>query len=185
MSGLDNILKKISQDAQEAAAKIEKDASDKAELEKAKVIEEANAEGARILAEADVLAQRTKEQIVTGTGLKVRNEKLTAKQEIIDRVFAESLKRLNNMEFDDFENFIAAFLSKAEIKQGDSVILPEKYLGLNTSKISAKLSPYTGERTVTGGFILVSGGIEQNNTFAALLDFNKSDLEPLVIKELF
>lgn len=185
MSGIENIIKKISEDTQQKAGQIIKAAEDKAEADKQKIIEEANREKDRIISDAELAASRLKEQIVTGKNLEVRDLKLAAKQQVIDKVFAESLSRLNNMDVGEFEKFVCDYCAGAEIKNNDQIILPDKYIGIDVKKINPMLTLYTGERSIDGGFILISGGIEQNNTFSALLDYYKSELEPEIIAKLF
>jgi len=185
LSGVENITNKILKDAEAKATSIIQAAEEKAALDKQSIIDQAKREEERILAEAKVLTARSKEQTITGISLAIRNQKLEAKQQIVEKVFSESLKRLNDMEWDDLKKFIAAFCESTTIKENDQIILPDKYKDVDVKSIDSRLSPYSGDRSVANGFILVSGGIEQNNTFSALLDFYKNDMEPEVISMLF
>lgn len=185
MSGIENITKKISKDAELKAGQIISQAEEKALSDKQILIEEANREKDALIADAELAASRLKAQIIAGKNLEMRDKKLEAKQKIIDKVFSESLARLNDMDQGDFEKFVGDYCKNADIKNDDRIILPGKYDGIDVKKINPQLTLYTGDRSIKGGFILISGGIEQNNTFSALLDFYKSELEPEIISELF
>lgn len=185
MSGIDNIIKKISKDAELKADQIILQAEEKARSDRQSLIEKANREKDALVSDAELSASRLKAQIIAGKNLELRDQKLDAKQKIIEKVFSESLDRLNNMDQGEFENFVAEYCKNADIKQGDQIILPNKYVGIDITKINPLLILYNGDRSIEGGFILISGGIEQNNTFSALLDFYKSDLEPEIISKLF
>ena len=185
MSSIENITDKIITDAKDKADLMIAEATKKAKSEAEIVTAEANREKERILQEARALATRQKERIVASTNAEIRDKKLEAKQKAIDGVFAESLIRLEAISPDEFAGFAADFCKNAGIKEGDLIIFPEKYKGMDTKKIHPKLAPYVGERSVSGGFVLISGGVEQNNTFSALLDFLRDDIEPELVSILF
>jgi len=185
VSGLDKVIKKIQSDAEAKAVSIIREAEAAADKAKQEIIDKANKDAARILTEAELAATRLKEQIKSGNSLEIRNKKLAAKQKVIDKVFADALTALIGISQAEFEKFVASYCKDAVIKDGDQIILPEKYKSADVKKINPKLTVYTGNRNINGGFILISGGVEQNNTFAALLDYYRNDLEPLVISKLF
>ncbi|MCL1793378.1 MAG: V-type ATP synthase subunit E [Oscillospiraceae bacterium] len=185
MSGIENIIGKITEDAKTKAAQMIAQATHKANLEAETAAKSAKGEAARVLEQAGVLASRRKEQILAKTRAETRDKKLGAKQKAIDKVFAESLERLKNLPQGEFERFVSGACKIAGIREGDQIILPEKYKKTDIKKIDPRLSLYAGERAAESGFILISGGFEQNNTFSALLDFIRNDIEPEVISLLF
>ena len=185
MPGIENITDKIIEDAKTKAALEIAGAKQKATETAKAAAEEANREKGRILEEAKALAARRKEQIAAKTAAEIRDRKLEAKQKAIDGVFAESLARLEALGPDEFESFAAGFCKNAKIKQGDFIVLPEKYKGIDIKNIDPTLSLCPEKRRISGGFILVSGGLEQNHTFSALLDYLRNDIEPEVISKLF
>jgi V/A-type H+-transporting ATPase subunit E len=185
LPGIENITDKIIEDAKKKAALIIAGAEEKSLRELETVTEEAKRERERILSEAKALALRQKEQIYAKRSGEIRDKKIAAKQKTIDRVFSESLKRLENLEPGEFESFAAGVCRGADIGEGDLILMPEKYRDTDIKKIDARLSLYSGERQVSGGFVLISGGVEQNNTFSALLDFKRNDIEPKLISILF
>jgi len=87
MSNLDNLVQKILDDAKERANAIIEDANKvKEEVIDAKV-REANEKKEKIIERATAEAELLKERVISSAELKVRNEKLKAKQTVIDRVF--------------------------------------------------------------------------------------------------
>ena len=184
MPGIENITAKILKDAEEKAGLIIEEAREKARAASRDVIAEANREKERIDSEAETLSARVAEHVVSTNILDIRNKKLQAKQTVIKKILSESLKRLCDMESGAFEKFVSSYCKDADIKDGDLIILPEKYKSIDVSKINPKLARYEGSRSVSDGFVLVSGGIEQNNTFTALLDLYKNDLAPEIISLL-
>ncbi|GHU56773.1 hypothetical protein AGMMS49975_20770 [Clostridia bacterium] len=126
-------------------------------------------------------AERLKERAIGAARLEARNKKLGAKQKQIDKVFEKALEELNNLPKEDFVKFVKA---RIDAQKGDFIAYPEKYK--LTAKDYAPATHYNGgDREISGGFIVISGGIEQNNTFSSLIDFQKNDLEQEVIKILF
>ena len=185
MPGIENITDKITRDAKIKAALMISEARQKAADEAKIITEETDRETRRITEQAGVLASRRREQIAAKTDSEIRDKKLEAKQKAIDSVFSESLRRLENLSPGELESFAADYCKKAGLKEGDLIVLPDKYGEIDIKKIDPRLSLYSGERKISGGFILISGDIEQNNTFSALLDFLRNDIEPEVVSMLF
>jgi V/A-type H+-transporting ATPase subunit E len=183
VSNLDNLTAKILADAREKAGGIAEEAKREAEAKIAEEVRAAEEEAARLVADSELEAARIAEQLIQGKTLSVRDENLAAKREMLDKVFAEALKRLNDMEKPEFEKFLAGYLSKLELS-GEELTLPAKY--------AITAVPFTGvsvvadsKRNIEGGFILSKNGIEQNHTFEALLRYYRDDLEPDVLKILY
>jgi len=184
---IENITDKILGDAKAKAELIIQEAKAKAERERSSILGEANQKQEQLQKEAKASAEQLKERLIEKNKIELRDKKLEAKQQALDMVFSKSLDRLDNMPADEFEKFLADFCDKmrAEIKEGDMIALPEKYKDIDIKKIDPRLVPYTGERLVSGGFVLISGGIEQNNTFFALLDHLRYDMESKLAEVLF
>jgi V/A-type H+-transporting ATPase subunit E len=181
---LENIISKIQEDAKTKASEIKAGAQSaaKAEAESRKAEARKKADEITALAKAD--AEKIREQALVSVNLSVRNEKLAAKQEVIDRVFAKALEELNALDDAKLSGFIRAAVRAAKIKQGDQIILP-KTSAIKPGDVDARLSEYKGNVLIDGGFVLVSGGVEQNNTFKALIEFYRNELEQDVIHTLF
>ncbi|MEG1002559.1 V-type ATP synthase subunit E [Clostridium sp.] len=198
MSNVNNLTSKILSDAEERKASILKEANE----EKAKIVSKkeaiAQSEEATMVEKAKSEAKTAKERVVSGAELKARNEKLTAKQAIIDKIFKDSIEELCKMSDEDMKNFIKNKIVNADIIGDETILLNEKgsklVNGELLKEINSELSAKgkKGELTISkeirdfkGGFILEKGGIEINNTFEDLVNSERDDLEFEVAKVLF
>lgn len=198
MSNINNLTSKILKDAEERKDSILTVAED----EKANILEKKNNSAKSLettmLDKAKIEAQARKERIVSGAILKVRNEKLKAKQAMIKEIFEKSIEELCNLSKDDFMNFVKDSILSLDLVGDEKIILNEegkrivdeslvkeinKALGLKGRKGELTIDSQT--RNFKGGFILERQGIEINNTFEALVNSLKNDLEFEVARELF
>ena len=195
MASISNLTSKILRDAEErkenilASAEEEKNKILSKKVAKAKELEK------EIIQKAEAEAKSRKERILSSASLKVRNNKLSAKQEVIKEVFDKSVDVLSSITGDDFLRFIKhTILSLGEIgeqnlilnKEGLELVDLTFIYDLNQvlgEKGSIKLSPNAGN--FKGGFILESNGIEINNTYEALVSSLKDELEFEVASVLF
>ena len=198
MSDVKNLTSKILRDAEERKESILKAANE----ERAKIIAKKEAaakmEEASMLEKAKIEAKTRQERIVSSAELKARNEKLKAKQEVIDSVFEKSINELCSMSDEDLKNFIKNMIINSDITGDENIILNEKGKSvvdnslLNTINSELKEKGKKGEltisdevRTFRGGFILEKDGIEINNTFEDLVNSSRDDLEFEVAQVLF
>lgn len=197
MSNLENLVAKIIADSQAKAKEITDAARREADVKIAEDVRAAAAEAEKIVADAHIEAARTAEQIIQGKTLAIRDENLGAKREMLDKIFAEALKRLNSMSKDEYLNYLGDYLSKLELN-GEEIILPKKYGITSVNEIMhvSKLAALFGKgpnfklcadtsRVIEGGFVLVKNGIEQNHTFESLLGYYRDELESEVLKILY
>ena len=195
MASVNNLTSKILRDAEErkesilASTEEEKNKILSKKIAKAKELEK------EIIKKAELEAKMRKERILSSAFLKVRNNKLSAKQEVIKEVFEKSIDALSSISGDDFLGFIRnSILLLGEI--GDQTLILNKdgmelvdltfIYELNQSlgeKGNIKLSPNVG--SFKGGFILESNGIEINNTYEALVSSLRDELEFEVARVLF
>lgn len=198
MSNLNNLTSKILEDAkakseeiikaaeQEAAVIVDKKLSEAREIEK-DYFEKANRE-----------AVTKKERMLSGVELKVRNEKLAAKQSVVEKVFSTAIDKLNNLSADELMNFIKDMIGSMDIYGDEKLIVPAQYRDkidaafLNDLNLSLKLKGKNGNITLSntegsfkGGFILERNGIEINCIFEALVQSMRDELEYEVAKVLF
>ncbi len=195
MADINNITSKILRDAEErkeailAEANKEKDKILSKKIAKAKELEK------EIIKTAEAEAKRRKEKAISSATLKVRNDKLAAKQEVIAKVFEESIEKLSSIKGDDFLRYIRnsilslgeigeqrLILNKEGLEQVDLTFIYELNQALG-EKGNIKLSSEAGN--FKGGFILESNGIEINNTYEALVDSLRDELEYEVAEVLF
>ncbi len=198
MSDVKNLTSKILKDAEERKESILKAANE----EKAKIIAKkqtvAKQEEAAMIEKAKIEAKTRHERIVSGAELKARNEKLAAKQSVIDSVFDQSIEELCKMSNDDMKKFIKNMILNSDITGDEKIILNKEGKSLldnsllNTINSELKANGKKGEltisdevRTFKGGFILEKDGIEINNTFEDLVNSSRDDLEFEVANVLF
>lgn len=195
MASVNNITSKILRDAEEGKDNILASAEEEKNNILSKKIAKANGLEKEIIQKAEVEAKSRKERIISSASLKVRNNKLSAKQEVIKEVFKSSIDVLSSISGDDFLRFIKhSILSLGKIgeqnlilnKEGMELVDLTFIYDLNQSlgdKGNIKLSPNIGN--FKGGFILESNGIEINNTYEALVSSLRDELEFEVANVLF
>ena len=195
MANLNNLTSKILRDAEERKDSILASAEDEKNKILSKKVAKANELKKEMLQKAEAEAKSRKERIVSSASLKVRNNKLSAKQDVIKDVFEKSIEVLSDISGDDFLRFIRnSVLSLGKIgeqnlilnKDGLDIVDLTFIYDLNQSlgeNGNVKLSPNPGK--FRGGFILEKDGIEINNTYEALVSSLKNELEFEVASVLF
>lgn len=198
MANLENLTGKILRDAEQKSNEILASAQD----EKDKIVGKRVAEAKEIessgLAKAKSEAATRKERIISNAHLQVRNKKLEAKGEVINTVFEKSVEALNQLDANTVLTYFKNAILSMNIEGDESIIVNEKtrklitkeFLGeINSSlKEAGKIGELTisdETRAISGGFILEKNGIEVNNTFEALVNSAKVDLEYEVANVLF
>ena len=193
---VNNITSKILRDAEGrkesilAAAEEEKNKILSKKVASAKELE------TEILEKAEIEAKSKRERVISGAKLKARNEKLAAKQEVIEEVFSKSVETLCKLNDREFVKFIKDSILSLNIDGDETLILNEdgnKIVSKEVvAEINAELKAIKGEIKISetigsfrGGFILEKGGVEINNTFEALVDSLKDELEFEVAQVLF
>jgi V/A-type H+/Na+-transporting ATPase subunit E len=198
MSNINNLTSKIISEAEGKKNDILKIAHE----EEAKIVDKRAAE-ARVI-EEDILnrakreAETMKERIISGAQHSVRNKKLSAKQQVIERVFERAVETLNNLSEDQYLGFVRNSVLSMELKGEYNLILNEKALNLVTqnfvNELNRDLLSHRKEFQLVftnnpgnfrSGFILERNGIEINNTFDTLLNSLREDLEYEVARVLF
>lgn len=185
MDGIENLLDKIISDGNEEIETIIKEAERekenavrKAKLESEKLIRKSEAE-----AEKEAIAQE--ENYAAQSELKLRDEALSKKQEIIDEAFKRAEERLEKLPWEVYENFLKESLAEMDFSGEEIIFLPKKYDFENLEGVRNFLSErgkdpdlkFSFERDIQNGFIVSKEGVETNNTFKSLIDYNRSDLE--------
>lgn len=198
MAGVERIKEQILQDSESKVNIILEEAKKQAELimNKAQLQANEKAESIRKKAINDSLE---KVKIANSMAeLEMRKSKLLTKQNIINEVFSKVLDRLTSLDGEEYEKLIINMLLSA-IETGDEEVvlssnrkskMSEGFINnVNQSLVSVgkkgnvKLSDKTAD--IIGGFILMSQGVEINNSFEALIRLNRDEIEPKVAQILF
>ncbi|ATD55642.1 V-type ATP synthase subunit E [Clostridium chauvoei] len=195
MSNVNNLTSKILRDSEERKGNILASAEEEKNKILSKKVNKAKELEAEIITKAELEAKTRKERILSAAALKVRNNKLAAKQEVIQDVFKKSVDKLTTLSKEEFLNFVReSILALGEI--GDQTLILNNE-GLEVVDIAfiyelnealgnngnIKLSSEAGE--FKGGFILEKNGIEINNTYEALVSSLRDELEFEVARVLF
>lgn len=192
MSNLDNLTSKILSDSEAKAAAIRTEAEHRGTAIIQEYTRAADEEKKRILEEGAREAANASEQMLLAKKLEIRDSNLNAKQELVNQVFTIAVEKLNNMNKDEYFSFLCGCLENMDL-DGEELVIPSKYhvtdLGeLNTylqskgKKGNLRLSP---DGDIDGGFLLEKHGIQNNNTFDAMVSFYRYELESEIIKALF
>jgi len=191
---VDDILKKIKADAEEAARQIISEAQEAADAVADEARAAAEARKAELRAKAEQHAQEDRNRITTLARLAARRDLLQEKQGFMDRVFDEAGKRVAEMDPDDYREFITGFL-KSSVESGDEEVL----IGETETRIdqafldsvsrdagwSDGLRLSDERRTIIGGFILRRGRVETNCAIETILRDAREKLETEVATILF
>lgn len=198
MSNLSNITSKILKDAEEKSENIISKANAEKDSMISKKVTIANELASEIVKKAEIEAKSIKERIISAAKLEVRNNKLSAKQEKISEVFEKSIDSLCSMSKEEFINFVensilsigvegdeTLILNEAGIKVIDESFIKELNSKLNARGIDGKIKLASKIREFRGGFILEKDGIEINNTYEALVEALRDEVEYEVAGVLF
>lgn len=195
MSNISNLTSKILEDAEDKKTSILNDANEQRDKIVAKKEEEASAEEKLILERAERDAAARKERIISGAELNSRNEKLAAKQKVINSVFESSVEALCNLSNEELKDFVTDSILNSGIEGNQNLILNEEGAKVITTEVlneinnklnsKATITLSSEKRNFKGGFILEKDGIEINNTYEALVSSIKDDLSLKVAQVLF
>ena len=195
MSNISNLTSKILEDAEDKKTSILNDANEQRDKIIAKKEEEASAEEKLILERAERDAAARKERIISGAELNSRNEKLAAKQKVINLVFESSVEALCNLSNEELKDFVTDSILNSGIEGNQNLILNEEGAKVITTEVlneinnklnsKATITLCSEKRNFKGGFILEKDGIEINNTYEALVSSIKDDLSLKVAQVLF
>lgn len=193
MSNVKNMTSKILKDAEAGKENILAAAEEEKNKILSKKVSSANEIAQEILEKAEVEAKSKKERVISSAKLKVRNNKLAAKQEIMDEVFEKSVDELTKLSKEDFLNFVKNTIVSMNLSGKQTLILNEEGLKfvdtafideLNKS-VNAQITLSETAGNFKGGFILENNGIEINSTYEALVSSLRDELEFEVAKVLF
>lgn len=182
MKGLDNILAKITDDAEKKADVIIKEAEKKRD----EIIESGKVKGRK---DASKILRDTREErnnILSRSSsqakLKARDMIIKAKQDKIEELLNEVLKELENLEDKDFISYIKNNLKNVNLTENDELDVPNRYReAVKASDLKVKIS----DRDVDNGFKLHKDNVLYNGDFKSVLESSREDLEQFLAEELF
>ena len=191
---VDDILKKIKTDAEDAAREILAEGRKDADEVLATARGRAESERQKMQAKARQRADEERNRIITLTRLASRRDILSEKQSLIDRVFEDTRKKILEMGRDDYRRLIGNFL-KDNVEAGDQDVIlddgetriDQAFLDEATRSLGlpGRLKLSSERRKIGGGFILRSGKIETNCALDTILRDARERLEADVAAILF
>jgi V/A-type H+-transporting ATPase subunit E len=190
------VVEKILADAGTEAEKITSEAKEKENAEQA----EFGTQLGQFHGQTETLATKASEDkkahILAATRMDIAKEHLAEKRRILDEVFEQARKQLQNLSDEDYQKLCSKLILKA-VETGDEEVIVDK----NETRIDQKfikqinreLGPgFKGNLRLSderqdlgGGFILKRGKIKNNVSFEVLLTQARKELEIELAKELF
>ena len=167
MSGLDNIIKEINDDARSVAEKIEAQAKKEADL----IIDGAKKKAQEIINKTVAESEKESKSVIaraTSRGEVIaKRVMLEEKQNIINATLKNTYESIMSLDIASYFMYMEKILSnRAEKKSGELIMSKRDKDNVTESFIKAakekglSISPNT--RDINGGFVLVYGDIEEN-----------------------
>lgn len=198
MSNLQHITSKIKKDSEVQRDNIIASANEQAKLIIDRKESAAKKDAADLIERSRKDSKIRKERILSSATLKVRNDKLVAKQEIIGEVFLKAKRELDSMSDDKFKDFvknrilnlnligdesIVVTSDKKNLLVGEFIVEINNQLKANNKKGELKISEEDGN--FSGGFIIKKNGVELNNTFESLVNSLVEEMEFEIANTIF
>lgn len=193
MNGIDKIIQRIEADAQTEIDRILGAAKDQAE-EIAELYQgRADAEAAELKARNEKAAAEREDRLVSSAQMEVRKTTLAAKQQMLEKAYAQALDKLCSMPDAQYMETVAALLVQAAPKGTGKVIfapaekerIGKAAVEMANEKLGGQLTVAEETRPIRGGFILADGKVEVNCSFDTLVRLQKNETAGAVAKILF
>ena len=196
MTGLEKILKSISDEAEESAEKIISRANEDAEQIILQGKRQAEEQAAEIIKKSEKEADVIIERAMSAVALEKKRKVLRAKQEHIRSLIEEAKNSIIKLPENDYFTVILKMIEKfATSESGEIIFSPfdrERLSNDFHDKLNRVMNFKGGTlkisnevRNISGGFILVYGGIEENCSFDALFESANDRLCDCVNELLF
>lgn len=183
MSSLDNLTQKIIEDARISANRILQDAEEEKQGLVSSRIKEAEKIAEKMIERANVDATALRERTVSSAELKIRDEKLLSKRNVIEKTFQLAKSRLTNINEDDYIDFLKNNIKALKLKGTETLIVPEN-MKESVKNLDLQLKVSDTE-TVNSGFLIKDNNTILNFTFESLIDFMRDELESDLARTLF
>jgi V/A-type H+-transporting ATPase subunit E len=198
MAGVEALNERIRQRAEEEAQMIIAEANSQAADILAQAKEKAANERQAILAQAEQDAGERRRRILAMAAMEARRQELGTKEEIIDNAFSLALKQLRELPAEEYRRLLAPIMIEAAETGTEQVVvaahdkerlgpdfIAQVNKGLKARGLEGKLELSPETRPLGGGFVLVAGGVEDNNSFELILKLSRDELEQEVAAVLF
>jgi V/A-type H+-transporting ATPase subunit E len=192
----EQVVEKILSDARAEAEKIKEKAQEKLADEQTKLDEQLTGYKKQTDALAQKAAEDEKSHLLAAARMQIAKEMLAEKRKMLDEVFQQARRQLQNLPDEQYRRFIAGLMLQA-IETGDEEVIIDK----NENRIDQELVNQVNRQLVGnnrgnlrlserreelgGGFILKRGKIRTNVSFEVLLAQARKEIEIELAKELF
>lgn len=196
MSGLDKMKSQILDEANHSAEGKVAEAKAKAEEMIRAAKAEADAESLKISQKSEAAVQMYAERVKSSCDMQRKKAILQAKQEVIGEVLDKAYEKVLKLDDKAYFDMIRKMLDKY-VQAGNGVIcfsaadlkrMPEGFeteIQETAKSKGGTLALSQEPKEMTGGFILVYGGIEENCTIKAMFESNRDELSDHVHGLLF
>lgn len=196
MTGLEKMQSQILDEARRSAEEILEQAKSQAREIKEEAERAAQEKSSRILEKSGTEVRNTEERSVSSCDLLRRQVLLEAKQAIIARILDRAYHTLIEADEDAYFRIIKEMLGKYAAAQAGEVCFSQKDLDRMPEGFEKEIQEIAEKkggtlilskepRKISGGFVLVYGGIEENCSFQAMFHSRKDELADEVHKILF
>jgi len=192
----EQVVEKILADAKAEAEKIKKEAQGKEAAEQAKLSEQLD----KYRKQTELLAKKAgedeKSHILAAARMDIAKEYLAEKRKILDEVFEQARRQLQNLPDEGYRALIKKLILDASETGDEEVVVDTNENRINQEfikQINRELGPgckgnlrLSDQRQDLGaGFILKRGKIKTNVSLEVLLDRARKELEIDLAKEMF
>lgn len=192
MDGIKEIREKIILDAKTKAEEYKKQALADAENINKSNKEKAERQKAILSEKAAAEAEAYYKRLISMSELKLKQENLKLRQEIIDKTFDSAYNKLSSLSKDEYIDMIKKLIIKFVSTGNEEVILGSMYEKEAKAMINEinkenkySLKVVDEDKKIKVGFILKSEFIEINNDFEALLRNQKEEDTLEIVEILF
>ncbi len=198
MNGIERITRRIEEDSRSEIERILNEAREEADRIRSSYLAQANREKGEMTARNAKAASEREERLISAAQMEARKTALAARQEMVGRAYALALEKLRKMPEERSVEVLSALMAEsAPGGVGEAVFSPEDrerfgeaaVAGANAllakQGVEGKLTLSQETRPLQGGFILKSGRVEVNCTFATLVRLQETETAGEVAKKLF
>lgn len=179
MSSLERIIERILEEAEQEAKKDLAAIDEEKSLILSEGKKQALLEGEQLISRAKEESQLEKERMIASAKLQGRDKILSKRLEILQRCFDEAKSRLDQLDDQDYVDFVKRTLSRLPLSGGEKLVVPE-----DKRELLKGILPLSDE--VSGaGFIVEKEGLRYNFQFDELLDYKREELQDEIYGLLF
>lgn len=196
MTGLEKMQSQILDEARRSADGILEQARSEAQEMKEEAGKAAQEKSSRILEKSRTEVKNIEERALSSCALQKRQVLLEAKQEIIAQILEKAYHTLVEADKDTYFGIIRKMLGKYAAGQAGEICFSKKDLDRMPEGFEKEIQEIAEKnggtlvlskepRKMSGGFVLIYGGIEENCSFRAMFNSRKDELSDEVHKILF